>query len=102
MRGRRRRPPPRAARIRQPPPPRPATPPPPGPLPPGPATPTAQLRVGFGGLVDTIEVSAVEHLPLRAAALVAPDGTIVPANYITVSDNPRITTGQWSLVQPLG
>ena len=68
-----------------------------GPLPPGPATPTTQMRVGFGGLVDTIEVSAIEQLPLREAALVAPDGTIVPANDITVSANPSIATGQWSL-----
>jgi hypothetical protein len=69
----------------------------PGLLPPGPATPRVQLRVGFGGLVDTIQVSAIEQLPLREAALVAPDGTIVPANDITVSANPRIATGQWSL-----
>ncbi|MGE0260100.1 MAG: hypothetical protein AB7H71_14760 [Alphaproteobacteria bacterium] len=62
-------------------------------------TPRAQLRVGFGGLVDTIEVSAVEYLPLREAMLVAPDGTIVPATYIAVGDNPRLQTGQWSMAQ---
>ncbi len=85
-----------------PPVPGPAAPPPaptfqPAPLPPGPATPRAQLRVGFGGLVDTIEVSAVELLPLREAALIAPDGTTVPASYLTVTANPRLATGQWSL-----
>jgi hypothetical protein len=69
----------------------------PGSLPPGPATLTTQMQVGFGGLVDTIQVSAIEQLPLREAALVAPDGTIVPANDITVSANPSIATGQWSL-----
>ena len=69
----------------------------PGPLPPGPATPRAQLRAGFGGLVDTIEVSAIEPLPLREAALVAPDGTTVPATDINVTDNPSLATGQWSL-----
>jgi hypothetical protein len=69
----------------------------PGPLPPGPATAKAQVRVGFGGLVDTIEVSAIELLPLREAALVGPDGTTIPANYINVSDNPRIASGQWSV-----
>jgi hypothetical protein len=69
-------------------------------LPPGPAVPTATLRVGFGGLVDTIEVSAIQSEPLRAAALVAPDGTLVPASDISVSDNPRILTGQWSLTHP--
>ncbi len=31
--------------------------------------------------------------------LVAPDGTIVPATYITVGDNPRLATGQWSVAQ---
>jgi hypothetical protein len=69
----------------------------PGPLPPTLATPNAQLRVGFGGLVDTIEVSAVEFLPLREAVLVAPDGTLVPATYIAVNNNPRVAAGQWSL-----
>ena len=68
----------------------------PGQLPPGPATPRAQLRVGFGGLVDTVEVSAIEPLPLREAALIAPDGTTVPATYINVTNNPRVATGQWS------
>jgi hypothetical protein len=66
-------------------------------LPLGPAIPRARLRVGFGGLVDTIEVSALEPLPLREAELIAPDGTTVPATYINVSSNPRIATGQWSL-----
>jgi hypothetical protein len=69
----------------------------PGVLPPGPTTPRAQLRVEFGGLVDTIEVGAVDRLPLRAAVLVAPDGTTAPASYINVTDNPRVATGQWSL-----
>jgi hypothetical protein len=82
----------------------PGSPPPavsaPGPLSTGPAVPTATLRAGFGGLVDTIEVSAIELLPLRAAALVAPDGTLVPARDITVNANPRILTGQWSLSHP--
>lgn len=63
----------------------------------GPPTPTAQLRVRFGGIVDTIEVRAVELLPLRAAALIAPDGTATPASYIAVDPNPRIATGQWAL-----
>jgi hypothetical protein len=69
----------------------------PGALPPGPATAKAQVRVGFGGLVDTIDVSAIEILPLREAALVAPDGTTIPANYMNVSDNPRIAAGQWTI-----
>jgi hypothetical protein len=98
-------PPPSSAGASAPPSaPEPASPPsgslPQGSSPPGPAVPTATLRVGFGGIVDTIEVSAIELLPLRAAALVAPDGTLIPANDITVSANPRIRTGQWSLTHP--
>ena len=68
-----------------------------GPAEAGPPTPTAQLRVRFGGIADTIEVRAVEVLPLRAAALIAPDGTATPASYIAVDPNPRIATGQWGL-----
>jgi len=62
--------------------------------------PPATPRVGFGGIVDTIQVSAIELLPLRAAALVAPDGALIPASDITVSANPRVRTGQWSLTHP--
>lgn len=68
-----------------------------GALPPGPTTPRAQLRARFGGIVDTIEVSAIERLPLREAVLVAPDGTSVPASYINVTNNPSLASGQWSL-----
>jgi hypothetical protein len=78
-----------------------AVPAPPGlqplPLPPGPTAPRAQLRAGFGGLVDTIEIDVLDRLPLRAAVLVAPDGTAAPASYINIADNPRLATGQWSL-----
>ena len=47
--------------------------------PPGAPASSAQVRVGFGGLVDTIEIAAIERLPLRAAVLVAPDGSATPA-----------------------
>jgi len=36
-------------------------------------------------------------MPLREAALIAPDGTTVPATYINVTDNPSLATGTWSL-----
>jgi hypothetical protein len=69
-----------------------------------PATPgtTADLRVGFpsGGLADTIAVTAIDRLPLRAAALVAPDGTAVPADWINVDADPRVATGQWVAGNP--
>lgn len=60
---------------------------------------TAELRASFPprGLVDTIEIDAIERLPLRVAVLVAPDGTTTPANYINVEANPRLATGQWSV-----
>jgi hypothetical protein len=65
--------------------------------PPGPPPPSAQIRVGFGGIVDTIAIDAIERLPLRAAELVAPDGTATPASTIEVDSSPRLATGQWAL-----
>lgn len=60
--------------------------------------PAAQLRASFPprGLVDTIEIDAIERLPLRAAVLIAPDGTTTPATYINTDTNPRLATGQWA------
>jgi hypothetical protein len=65
-------------------------------------TATADLRVGFpsGGLADTITVSVVDRLPLRAAALVAPDGAAIPADWIQVNADPRVATGQWVAGNP--
>jgi len=64
--------------------------------PPGPPASSAQVRVGFGGLVDTIEVAAIERLPLRAAELMAPDGSATPSGPITVDSSPRFAIGQWA------
>ena len=60
----------------------------------------AQVRVGFGGLVDTIEIAAVDRLALRAADLVAPDGTTTPASSVDVANAPRLATGQWAASNP--
>jgi len=70
--------------------------------PPGPLGPTEGLRAGFqkGGLADAIAIDAIERLPLRAAVLVAPDGTAVAASHIDVVDSPRIATGQWVAGDP--
>ena len=70
-----------------------------GALPPG---PPEQVRAGFprGGLADTIRVEAIERLPLRAAVLVSPDGTTIPAGNIDVADSPRFATGQWVAGDP--
>jgi hypothetical protein len=70
-----------------------------GSLPPGPPGPpelNAQLRAGFprGGVADTIEIDAIDPLALRAAELVAPNGTTTPAGYIDVDTAPQVTTGQ--------
>jgi hypothetical protein len=69
---------------------------------PGPLGPTEELRVSFpkGGLADTIAIDAIERLPLRAAVLVAPDGTAVAATGIDVVDSPRFATGQWAAGDP--
>jgi len=54
---------------------------------------TDQIRVRFppGGVVDVIEIDAVERLPLRKAELVAPDGRATPASYLDVIPSPDIT-----------
>jgi hypothetical protein len=56
----------------------------------------AALRAGFParGIADTIVVSAADRLPLRAAELVAPDGTATAASSIDVTDTPAARTGQ--------
>ena len=67
-----------------------AAPPPPG--------PSVRLRALFpvGGIENTIVVDAVERLPLRTAAIVAPDGAVTPASYIHAAATPRFATGQWT------
>ena len=70
--------------------------------PPDPLGPTEGLRAGFlrGGVADTIAIDAIERLPLRAAVLVAPDGSAIAANNIDVADSPRFATGQWVAGDP--
>ena len=61
---------------------------------PGPLGPTEDLHVGFpkGGLADTIAIDAIERLPLRAAVLVAPDGTAFAAGNIDVAGDVGVST----------
>jgi hypothetical protein len=56
--------------------------------------PNDQIRIRFpaGGVVDVIEVDAVNRLPLRNAELVAPDGQATPASYLNVNPSPSITS----------
>ncbi|MBV9827991.1 MAG: hypothetical protein JO001_20350 [Alphaproteobacteria bacterium] len=60
------------------------------------AVPQTQVQVGFpsNGLTDTIHVQAIDQRPLRAAVLVAPDGTTTPASTLNVSAQPELATGQ--------
>jgi hypothetical protein len=66
------------------------------------SAPSAQLRASFpvGGIIDTIVVNAVDRLPLRAAELVAPDGTATMASYVSVVASPRFATGQRVVSDP--
>jgi hypothetical protein len=70
--------------------------------PPGPSGPIPQVRAGFarGGLADTIEVDAIDPLPLRTAELVAPDGATTPASSIDAAASPRFATGQQTIGSP--
>ena len=58
-----------------------------------PPLPTDQVRVRFppGGVVDTIQVDAIDRLPLRSAELIAPDGLATPASYLNVNASPTVT-----------
>jgi hypothetical protein len=61
-----------------------------------PLLPSDQIRARFppGGVVDVIEVDAVDRLPLRKAELIAPDGQVIPASYLNVNPSPSITANQ--------
>ncbi len=54
---------------------------------------TDQVRARFppGGVVDVIEVDAVDRLPLRKAELIAPDGRATAASYLNVVPSPSGT-----------
>lgn len=61
-----------------------------------PQLPNGQLRAYFppGGVVDAIEVDAVDRLPLRSAELIAPDGEATPASYLRVNPSPGVNFSQ--------
>jgi len=63
---------------------------------------TDQVRARFppGGVVNSIEVDAVNRLPLRTAELVAPDGEVTPANYLHVNPSPGVTFYQRQIDDP--
>jgi hypothetical protein len=44
-----------------------------------------------GGVVNVIEIDAVDRLPLRAAELISPDGQATAASYLHVNPSPSAT-----------
>jgi hypothetical protein len=64
--------------------------------------PTDQVHARFppGGVVNSIEIDAIDRLPLRTAELVAPDGQATPASYLHVSASPSVTFYQRQIDTP--
>jgi hypothetical protein len=70
---------------------------------PPPATgPVADAQASFprGGLVNVIQVDALDPLPLRTAELVAPDGSTTASNSLTVEANPVTLAGPHAFRDP--
>jgi hypothetical protein len=55
--------------------------------------PADQVRARFppGGVIDAIQIDAVDRLPLRSAELIAPDGEATAASYLHVDPSPSVT-----------
>jgi hypothetical protein len=70
--------------------------------PPQAAGPQQGVRATFpaGSVVNVIRIDALDPAPLRAAALVAPDGTTTEATSLDVDANPQTLGGQYSLSDP--
>lgn len=66
----------------------------------GVAQPGVTARFPPGGVAGVIRVDVLDPLPLRAAALVAPDGTTTPASWLDVAANPERLAGSASLSDP--
>jgi hypothetical protein len=70
--------------------------------PPGAEIPEQGVTASFppGAVVNVIRVDARETEPLRAAELVAPDGSTTPASWLDVDANPQRLTGQDAVADP--
>lgn len=70
--------------------------------PPPVAVPPPGMTASFppGGLVNVIQVNALDALPLRTAELIAPDGGATPASSIEVDANPTVLAGQHAVRDP--
>jgi hypothetical protein len=64
--------------------------------------PADQVSARFppGGVVNSIEVDAIDRLPLRTAELVSPDGQATPASYLHVNPSPSVTFYQRQIDTP--
>jgi len=64
--------------------------------------PSDQVRARFppGGVVNSIEIDAIDRLPLRTAELVSPDGRATPASYLHVNPSPSVTFYQRQIDTP--
>src|SRR5204863_4172777 len=69
-----------------------------------PPLPADQVRARFppGGVVNSIEIDAVDRLPLRTAELVSPDGQATPASYLHVNPSPSAAFYQRQIDTPYG
>ena len=67
-----------------------------------PPLPTDQVRARFppGGVVNSIEIDAIDRLPLRTAELVSPDGQAMPASYLHVNPSPGVAFYQRRIDTP--
>ena len=70
--------------------------------PPGAGSPQPGVTARFppGGVAGVIRVDVLDAMPVRAAALVAPDGTTTPASWLDVAANPERLAGESSLSDP--
>jgi hypothetical protein len=53
-----------------------------------------------GGVVNSIEVDAIDRLPLRTAELVSLDGRTTPASYLHVNPSPSVSFYQRQIDTP--
>jgi hypothetical protein len=60
--------------------------------------PAESVSARFEGLSDVVVVNVVDRLPLRSAALVAPDGERVPAYSLDVSSSPVVAPSQENII----
>jgi hypothetical protein len=64
--------------------------------------PTPHITIGIPprSSVNVIKIEVLDNLPLRAAELVAPDGAVVPASYLSVDRKVEANGGQTAVASP--